>query len=498
MEIFVVANRASGFSIEKIMMRYFALLLITGLVGCISSGQRTSLPKGFVYTQPGRFPDSVFEGTIDVYENRTTNSGRKISLYVIVIPAIANTEKPPVFIIDGGPGVAATSGADFYAAKENPYRQNRDIVIVDIRGTGKSNPLHCSSLQVKENLQQQFDEMYPAPAVKECYDQLSKQNDLTQYHTTNVVKDLEEVRNKLGYKQISLFGLSYGTRVCLQYMRMYPGSIESTVLWSPTTTYSRMPLYHARFAQASLSMIWEDCRTNTACNKAYPSIQNEFAELMARWKDKPITYELNDASGSKQTLLISWNAFHTKIRRLMYAPSGIRKVPYLIHEAWKGNLQPFIDLFPKGKEIDNFIAEGLYLCVTCTEDVPFIQTGEIDSLTSGTFMGAYRIDQQKQACANWVQGTIPTGFLQPVAASIPTLIVTGNFDPVTPPSMSREIMKTLSNGQLVEIPYMSHTFDGLNNESCFDNLVIEFLAAPQKKLKSLDCIKLMTPPSYKK
>lgn len=410
---------------------------------------------------------------------------------------MSKTNNAPLFMIDGGPGVAATAGADFFATKENPYRQNRDVVIVDVRGTGKSNPLMCPSLQVKENLQQQFREMYPVPAVKECYKQLSQQNDLTQYHTTNIVKDLEEVRKKLGYKKICLFGLSYGTRVSLQYMRMYPQSIESTVLWSPTTTYSRMPLYHATFAQASLNMIWDDCRKDTACNKAYPSIQTEFTELMNKWKTKPLTYELKDIAGGNQMVSISWHAFETKIRRLMYSPAGIRKVPYLIHEAWKGNLQPFIDLFPKGKNIDNFIAEGLYLCVTCTEDVPFIKAEEITSLTSGTFMETYRIDQQKQACANWAKGIIPDNFLQPVSASIPTLILTGSFDPVTPPSMAKEIIKTLPNSQLVEIPYMSHVFDGLSNESCFDDLAIEFLAAPQKKLKSQDCTKSMLPPPYK-
>ena len=112
-------------------------------------------------------------------------------------------------------------------------------------------------------------------------------------------------------------------------------------------------------------------------------------------------------------------------------------------------------------------------------------------------MGTYRVDQQKQACANWTKGTIPTDFLQPISSSVPTLILTGSFDPVTPPSMAKEISSTLPNSQLVEIPYMSHVFDGLQNEFCFDQMVIDFLNAPKQKLKSTDCIKLMTPPAYK-
>jgi pimeloyl-ACP methyl ester carboxylesterase len=459
--------------------------------------QKSTIPANFKYCLLPGLQDSVYEGYIDVYENRITNHGKKISLYVIIVPAIHKTSKPPLFYIDGGPGVAATNSIGFYAMKDNPYRQNSDVVLIDVRGTGKSNPLNCPSLQTQESLQNHFNEMYPVAAVKNCYDQLSKTNDLTQYHTTNVVHDLEEVRKQLGYQQISLFGLSYGTRVCLQYMRMYQQSVSSVVLWAPVYTYARIPLYHAKFGQDALEMIWQDCKNDKNCNGAYPNIKNEFNQLMQRWKQKPLVYELHDSAAGKQSLIIPWHAFQTKLRSLMYAPGSIRSIPYLVHEAFKGNLTPFIDLYPKGKSSNNFIAEGFYLCVTCTEDVPFIPKNEIESLTASTFMGTYRIDQQQQACANWTKGIIPSDFLQPVSSSVPTLIMTGSFDPVTPPSMAKEIAKTLANSQLIEIPYMSHVFDGLSNEQCFDHLIIEFLNNPVKKLVDKECIKKMLPPVYK-
>lgn len=461
------------------------------------AAQKSSFPANFKYCLLPGLQDSVYEGYIDVYENRLTNRGRKISLYVIIIPAVHETSKPPLFYVDGGPGVAATNAIDFYATKDNPYRQDNDLVLVDVRGTGKSNPLNCPSLQTREYFQNHFDEMYPVEAVKNCYEQLSKANDLTQYHTTNVVHDLEEVRKQLGYQKISLFGLSYGTRVCLQFMRMYEQSISSVLLWSPVYTYARMPLYHAKFGQDALAMIWKDCKNDKNCNMAYPNIKNEFDQLLKRWEQKPPVYEVHDSLKGKQSVIIPWYAFQTKLRSLMYAPGSIRTIPYLVHEAYKGNLIPFIELYPKEKSSNNFIAEGFYLCVTCTEDVPFIRKNEIDSLTVSTFMGTYRINQQQQACANWAKGIIPTDFLQPVSSSIPTLIMTGSFDPVTPPSMAKEIAKTLTNSQLIEIPYMSHMFDGLSNEQCFDNLAIEFLNNPVKKLVDTDCIKKMLPPVYK-
>ena len=445
---------------------------------------------------PG-IPDSVYEGWYEVFENRITNSGRKIKIYVIVIPSINKTNRPPIFYIEGGPGVAATPNASWFADRNSPYRQNNDIVLMDARGTGNSNPLHCPSLQEKNNLQEHFSDMYPADAVKDCYQLLSKENDLTQYHTVNVIKDLEEIRKWLGYKKIYVYGLSYGTRVALMYMKMHPASIAAAVLFSPNPTYGKIPLYFAKFAQNTLNMIWNDCKKDSDCQDKYPNIRNEFDELMKRWKEKPAVYVWKDSLGKQATVTIPWDAFETKIRSLMYAPSSMRTIPYIVNEAWKGNFEPFVDLYPKEKSNDGFLEEGFYLCVTCAEDVPFINAAEIEKQANGTFMGRYRITQQQQACANWTRGTVPKDFLEPVSSSIPTLILSGSFDPVTPTASAKEIAGHLSNSKLVVVPYMGHVFDGLSNDRCFDNLVMEFISDPGRKKLSTACLKNMLPPPYR-
>ncbi len=477
-------------------MKYILSSLFIIITANCFSQQRT-LSSLLSYKLLSGMPDSVYEGYHEVFENRSTNSGKKISLYIIVIPSINKTTRPPIFMIEGGPGLSVTSGAAFYADKKNTYRQNNDVVLVDARGTGKSNPLHCPSLQQKENLQQQLDEMYPTEKVKACYELLSKENDLKQYNTNNVVQDLEEIRKWLGYKKIHVYGLSYGTRVALQYMRIYPLSLASSVLWSPVPTYARMPLYHAKFAQKALEKIWDDCSSDSSCSKNYPGISSEFMSLIEQLKLKPAEYVFKDRAGTAEHITISWNAFQTKLRALMYTPAGIRTIPYIVHEAWRNNLQPFIDLFPKGKSFDDFIAEGFYLCVTCTEDVPFIKPSEISWEIQKTFMGNYRVEQQMQACANWNKGTIPPGFLQPVKSNAPTLIISGSFDPVTPTSWAKEIAKTLPNSTLVIIPYMSHLFDGLSNEECFDNMVVDFITNGNKQKLKTGCVNEMKPPGYK-
>lgn len=478
-------------------MKKLRFLFCFFFVCYICAAQQFAIPVNFQYRLLPGLQDSVYEGFVEVFENRSANNGKKIKLYVIVIPAINKTTQPPILYVDGGPGLSSAESVFYFSPATNIYRQERDIVLIDTRGTGKSNPLHCSSVQVKTSLPQMFEEIYPADSVKECYRLLSKENDLTQYNTNNAVRDFEEVRQQLGYAKFSLFGLSYGGRLALHYMRLYPQSISSVVLWSPAPTYTRMPLYYARFAQNTLDLIWKDCKNDSICNLNYPDIKREFTFLMKRWKQKPISYKYTDNTGREQLLTIPWDAFQTKIRSLMYEPAGLRTIPYLVHEAWKGNLTPYIGLYTNRKQDDYSFAEGLYLCITCTEDVPFIRSSEIKPMTRKTFVGTYRIDQHLQACENWIKGNEDNGFLQPVVSTIPTLILSGRFDPVTPTSWAKEISSTLPNSQLVEIPYMSHVFDGLQNELCFDKMVIEFLNTPMQKLKSTDCIKLMTPPAYK-
>lgn len=442
--------------------------------------------------------DSVLCGKFTVFENRETQKGRTIDLNVIIIPAIhRESAGAPIFHLEGGPGVAATNLLTFYAERSNPYRQHHDIVLVDVRGTGHSNPLYCPSLQIKTTLAEQFEEMYPPEKVKECYELLSRKADLTQYTTTNVVKDLEDLRRWLGYGKINVYGLSYGTRVAQVYMKMFPASIQSCVLWSPIPIDGKMPLYHARFAQDALEKIFDDCKSDPLCNREFPKFKEEFRSLMAKTSKTPFTFVSKNAAGKQEQLVISWHAFETRLRRLMYSPDGIRQIPFIVHNAFLGNLNPFIRLYGRVPDTSNLIAEGFYLCVTCAEDVPHITKKEIGPLTNGTFVGTYRIDQQKRACAYWARGKIPDNFFDPVTANIPTLILSGSYDPVTPTSMAKEIGSHLPLSKLVIIPEMSHMFDGLSNIECFDDLCVKFIDNPTGNNLNIDCISTMKPGDYK-
>jgi pimeloyl-ACP methyl ester carboxylesterase len=476
--------------------KFFLFLFVFATCTLFAQNDTRLIFKKLKWCKLTGIQDSVLCGTCPVVENRETNKGRIIYLNIMVVPAIhTDSLLDPIFDIDGGPGASDTKNVFFYADHSNPYRQYHDIVLTDVRGTGKSNALYCSSLQDKKTLSEQLEDMYPVAEVKACYNELTKHADLTQYTTTNVVKDFEAVRNWLGYKKIEIFSLSYGTRVALVYMKMFPSSIDGCILMSPIATYGKMPLYHARYAQDALNKLFDDCNNNTACKEAFPNLQTEFAALMQKGMQQPFKADFKDSTGKTEQVAISWHVFETKMRSLMYTPAGDASIPYLIHQSYLGNFYPFLSLYERN-DISPILAEGDYLCVTCAEDVPFIDDSKIDSLTKETFTGTYRIDQQKAACKNWTRGTVPKDFFDTIHSEVPVLIFSGGMDPVTPTSQAKEIESHLPNSTLVYIAAMSHLFDGLSHTECFDKIALSFYAHPASKLDTA-CVNDMEPPPYK-
>ena len=196
-------------------------------------------------------------GKLTVFENRETRSGRTIDLNVVVLPALDSTSKEePLFHLEGGPGVAATGAADFYAKEGKEYRRHRDVVLVDQRGTGKSNPLTAAART--RSPQDYLTEMYPVEYVKNLRQALEQRADLTQYTTSIAMDDLDDVRAWLGYDRINLFGLSYGTRAVLVYMRQHPDRVRSAILMGVAPTYLKMPLYHAPRPSAPWIYCWSN------------------------------------------------------------------------------------------------------------------------------------------------------------------------------------------------------------------------------------------------
>lgn len=456
-----------------------------------------NLPRGPL--QPCRVPEVTEEllcGKLTVPENRETRTGRTIDLNVVVLPALERDAKEPLFDLAGGPGDAATAGAHFYASEGREFRRRHDVVLVDQRGTGKSNPL--SAEPKLKTPQDYLSEMYPVAYVKKLREVLEKKADLTQYTTSIAMDDLDDVRAWLGYDRINLFGLSYGTRAALVYIRQHPDRVRSAVLMSVAPTDLKMPLRHARGARRAMNLLLDECARDVECHQAFPDLRREWEDLMARLRQQSARATYRPADGTGEVMVeIRDEIFAEKLRSRMYSPEGARQVPLMIHHAAQGDFNPFLQLvIPKDRATPDFIADGLYLSVTCAEDVPFIDQDEAERVNAGNPFGNYRVFQQTRACSMWPQGKILDSYHAPITSDVPVLLLSGNMDPVTPPELAQEVSRHLPNSRHLIISEQAHTSEGLTHADCLDKLMLQFYETGDATDLDTSCVAELLPPPF--
>ncbi len=396
----------------------------------------------------------ALEGTYEVFENREAGSGRKIGLHFIVIPAKSPNPRPdPIFVLAGGPGLGVTG--QYNRWKSSWMRHDRDIVLVDQRGTGQSNPLTCEMPGSSENLQGYLDPLFEdLEPFRECRDELQKKADLTQYTTPIAMDDLDELRAALGYERINLYGGSYGTRAALVYMRRHGDRVRTATLMGIAPISFENPLYHAGEAQRALDLTFDECAADPACAAAFPRLREEFAAVLARLDAEPaVITPRRQGTDERVTLKLTREGFTGALRYMMYYTSTGRRVPLFIHQIHEENYLPFVRQTIEGlRPLHAGIAFGMLLSVTCSEDVPRISEEEIVRETAGTFTGDGRVRRQKEVCALWPKADVPAAYGEPVRCSAPTLLFSGTLDPVTSPRFGEEAARHLPNSLHLVVP----------------------------------------------
>jgi len=425
-------------------------------------------------------------GALTVFEDRAAQSGRTIDLATVVFPAQSDAPKAPIFFLVGGPGESATEVAPYVKGSPfEPLLADRALVLVDQRGTGRSNQLQCPPPATPEGY---FGHVLDPEDISRCRSELEKTANLALYTTSIAMDDLDDVRAWLGYEKVFVWGGSYGTRAAMEYVRRHGDHVAGAILDAVAAFDAFMPLSYAFDAQRAFDRVAADCGAQAGCAAAYPDLERHLATVLDRFREGPIEVAIRpgkDAAPLEVPYAIG--DFGYTIRGMLYSPRQTAQLPKLLSAAAEpgGDLTPFAQAYyDRAALLGTAVANGLYLSVLCAEDVPYISDDAVLRWTAGTYLGTYLVDDYRVACARWVRGTVPEGYHEPLSTTVPTLIFSGRRDPVTSPRWGDEVVAHLPNGRHIVFPEGGH---GVSATPCGLRLISQFLSGTAPRDLDLAC-----------
>ncbi len=424
-------------------------------------------------------------GTMLRPENPADPASPKIEIRVAVVPALNLQPEPdPLVPLAGGPGQGAIQFYSAYSEAFEPVRRNRDILLVDQRGTGSSSRMDCPIDD--DFVEGRYSKEQTLAFTRACLAELPHD---PRYFTTSVaITDLEAVRIALGYPQLNLYGVSYGTRVAQHYARRYPEATRSIVLDGVLPPQLSLGPEIATEAQRALDAILKRCADDAACNERFPDIADAFARVKTALGDAAVAVELpNPITGLLESIDFGHGEFAAAIRLLAYHPNSIALVPLLVHEAANGNYRPLAAQFQMTLAIVNdSLALGMHNSIVCTEDVPFYKTGEIDyGEIEASYMGLFQLEALETICSAWPDGPIDADFKQPLATDIPALLLSGDADPITPPRYGELAMADFTRARHLVGKLQGH---GQVPVGCMPKLLEQFITTADPGAIDAGCL----------
>ena len=473
-----------------------AMLGSLGLAACSPRGPTTPpivgpglVSEPCMLTHSSRLMSLKAEcATLEVPEN-PSGEGRRITLSIVRVPAISERKAAdPLFILAGGPGMGAQEMYPAVAAAFSRVGRDRDIILLDQRGTGTSTPLACALdpdgalLRGKEATVEDID-----AAARDCLDELRAKHDVRQYTTSVAVRDLETVREALGAERINLYGISYGTRVAQHYLRRHPDRVRSVVLDGVVPPGLALGPAIATDAEAALARIFKRCTAQPACRSAFGDPTATYRSLLERLRTTPREVRLPDPrTGEPRSLRFGHHHLAAVLRLSSYDASQAALLPVALHEAaTKENFTPLASsLLMLYGSMEGSIATGMHYSVVCSEDIPFV--GAVDrARLAATYMGTEMIDTLQRVCASWPRGPVDADFREPLSTAVPVLLLSGADDPVTPPSYGEAALRGLADARHVVLADAGH---GQLGAPCMDKVLRDFIDTAQPSKLDLKCL----------
>lgn len=423
------------------------------------------------------FPGKTLCGTLEVFEDYRTNQGKKIPIDVIVIPAnTANPDKSAFTLHWGGNGSSAKDKIWYFREESfsNNIRSTRDIVLLDDRGTGASN-IRCSAMDSMQPYSYAF--VYDKDLIRECLNEVEGKIRLELYNTPGVVKDYDLVRQWLNLEQFDFYGISYGVRVGLEYMRNYPKRIRTLTVQGcvpPGFDYvNEMDIA----IQEQLEILFQRCKDDAICNEYYPEFREKLYEIRDRLSDEPYQFEYELESGGSKEITVDDLLFRRLIGHLILNGNVNESLPMLVNRAYEGN---YVPLIIAGGSLN--LDMPVFLSQFCPEEIDRFDYKRAEINSKRLFTQGAIAEEKKTACELWTQMPTAEWLNEPLTGESPILILTGENDANTPIKMGEQIKDAFPNrSRHIILPYQGH---GGSERDCRFNIIAQFVNS--KELQSVD------------
>jgi pimeloyl-ACP methyl ester carboxylesterase len=406
---------------------------------------------------------------VSVPEDSAKPEGKKIEIFVTLLPSLSpQPVADPLFLFAGGPGQAASDLGRLVSTMQS-VRKLRNIVLVDQRGTGKSKTLTCDLVEKskgKDPVTEAFNS--DTKALEKDWAQCiaSLQGNPALHRTDDYIADLELVRKGLGLGQINLWGGSYGSRVALRYMKLHPQSIRTATLDGVAPTALRLPDDALHSSQAQLEGALAACAASPACAQAYPGIAQSLDALLANLRKAPQAVTLpHPATGKAVSGLATERTVVSFLWPLLYQPEAARLIPALINSAMQGDYAPLAATIAGQTVGESDISITQRFAVMCAEDMLGRTAPQQPRFQAVS-------DMFYSLCSSFPHGKVAPEFFEPTTSTIPTLLLSGSLDPVTPPASGALVASTLSQSKHIVVNGLGHI---VSPHTCIRRVMAKFI-----------------------
>lgn len=431
---------------------------------------------------------------IPVAKNISNPAAGTFKLAVLVAASLTKTNEDPLLYLHGGPGIATIENVPRYLRSKTwkVLREKRGVVFLDYRGTGSSEPKLCPDLKdsldnfSKTNSSAASIQSYKISLYKKCERQLLKSGTtVSSFNSVQLAEDANSIRKALGINKWGVYGVSYGTTVALNLLRMHEKALNCMILDSPFPPNAPW-LDFIRPFDTCFKILEKNISADPVLYAQFRATRSDFVQAVKRLNKTP--FKIKDAT-HPEGYDFSGDDFAWSIWSAMLNPKSIPFVPLAIREAGNGNysiLSKWVVAFNDPNSFGKF-SEPQSKAILCFESKP---RGRYDTKASllenyPDFSSLY-VDFEGSLCDAWQPGSAGKKTFEPVKSNLPVLILSGEYDPVCPPVFGELTARSLPASTFIIVPSASHA--AIHADDCLRNIANNFLLSPGAKL-NIDCVR---------